>query len=303
MRPTFIDSHTAGEPTRLVLDGLPPDLIDPDPAVVAHRLGHEFGWLRRAIVAEPRGGDAWVGAITLPEQGLVLFNSAGPLGMCGHGTIGVVESLAWLGAERADSGMFRTPAGPVEWRRQAGEVAIDNVVSYRYRTEVAVEIPDWGTVTGDIAYGGNWFFLVEAAEEISLQTAPELTRKAMAIRRQLAELGITGANEAEIDHVEFSGPGGAGADARNFVLCPSGAYDRSPCGTGTSAKLACLAAEGRWPPGDTWVQESVWGGRFRASYVPVERGIRPTIVGAAYVMARGELVLEPDDPLREGFPA
>ena len=266
----IVDSHTEGEPTRVVVDGWPlpagRTMLE-----IRESLRREQDALRRAVVCEPRGHDAIVGALLTPPMhegslaGVVFFNDVGYLGMCGHGLIGVARTLEHLG--RAHPGIMRidTPAGTVQAELGAhGAVSIRNVPSYRYRAGVSVSVPGVGAVQGDVAYGGNWFFLTELARPaLALANLPELMATTAAIRDALRAQGTTGANAADIDHIELSGPPEQrDADSRNFVLCPGAAYDRSPCGTGTSAKLAVLHARGELAVGQRWRQESITGGRF-----------------------------------------
>jgi proline racemase len=237
----------------------------------------------------------------------MFFNNVGYLGMCGHGTIGVVTTLAHLGRIQLGEHRIETPVGEIRATLQAdGNVRIENVVSYRYRKAVEVPVPGFGVVRGDVAWGGNWFFLVDSAPvELTVGNCDQLTEYAWAIRCALRKNNITGADGAEIDHVELSSPAPSpDADSRNFVLCPGKAYDRSPCGTGTSAKLACLAADGKLAPGQIWRQEGILGTAFEGSY-RMENGssprIVPSITGSAYITAEGRLILHPDDPFRAGI--
>ncbi len=271
----------------------------------------EHDAFRSAVVNEPRGADVLVGAMLVsPEDrgcatGVIFFNNVGYLGMCGHGTIGVIATLAHLGRIQPGQHRIETPVGVVSAvLRPDGQVTIENVVSYRYRSAVEVHVPGFGAVRGDVAWGGNWFFLVDApAVELTNANCVKLTEYAWALRCALERQDITGAEGAEIDHVELSAPS-PDADSRNFVLCPGRAYDRSPCGTGTSAKLACLAAEGRLLPGQVWRQEGVLGTAFEAWY-RIENGssdrIIPSIAGRAHVTARGQLILDPHDPFCYGI--
>ncbi len=329
-RVQVIDSHTGGEPTRLVVDGGPDltHLLRPStgsssadwPRVIESlRCHHDH--LRRRVLGEPRGADHWVGALLLPPVGaaslcaVVFFNNVGYLGMCGHGVIGLMASLAYL--ERIQPGCFaiETPVGLVRAQlHDRHRVTIGNVASYCYRRSVPVLIAEHPPIVGDIAWGGNWFFLTDQhGLQVQFGNLSALTKRAIALRQALVSQEITGAAGQEIDHIEFFGPASDGADSRNFVLCPGGAYDRSPCGTGTSAKLACLAAQGRLLPGQTWIQESITGSRFQATYQMVDSEERPAhappdavvvapqITGQAYVCGQGWLVFEDDDPFREGI--
>jgi 4-hydroxyproline epimerase len=301
----FVDSHTAGEPTRVVVRG-GPNLGDGPLPERLRRLAGEHDGFRSAVVNEPRGSDVLVGALLVPPAdaecvtGVIFFNNVGYLGMCGHGTIGVVATLAHLGQIEPGRHRIETPVGAVSAVLQAnGAVTVENVASYRYRKHVEIEVPGAGTVRGDVAWGGNWFFLVDSTPvELALGNCDRLTDYAWAIRGALQQHNVTGANGAEIDHVEISSGG------RNFVLCPGKAYDRSPCGTGTSAKLACLAADGKLLPGEVWRQEGILGTAFEGSY-RTENGapgrIVPSITGRAYITAEGRLILDPDDPFRDGI--
>ena len=305
-----IDSHTEGEPTRLIVSGGPP-LGKGAMAVRRDRFARDYDRYRRTAILEPRGSDILVGALLCePEDascaaGVIFFNNVGYLGMCGHGTIGVAVSLAHLGQLSFGRHRFETPVGEVRVElNRANEVSFENVPSYRYREKQRIEVPELGEVVGDIAWGGNWFFLIsDAPGALELGNVRTLSDAAQAIKGALRDQGVTGEDGGEIDHIEFFGPGqGSGTDSRNFVMCPGNAYDRSPCGTGTSAKLACLAADGRLAPGDVWVQESIVGSRFEASYREGDDGcIIPRITGRAYVYGETSLLQHPEDPFRNGI--
>ncbi len=306
----IINSHTEGEPTRLVIDGGPP-LGGGPLAERRRRFAERFDHLRRLIVCEPRGCDALVGALLCEPgdpnstAGLIFFNNVGYLGMCGHGTIGAAVTLAQLGRIGPGRHSFETPVGTVQVELvDRNHAIVENVESYRHLKGVTVEVGGLGVVAGDVAWGGNWFFLTEATPcaLVAVNIEP-LTRAARDIRLALQAKGIRGETGEEIDHVELFGPPhGADANSRNFVLCPGGAYDRSPCGTGTSAKLACLAADGKLEPGKRWVQESVIGGRFEASYRRCAAGrIVPSIGGSAFVCSDATLYDDPADRFRYGF--
>ncbi|MEL7297926.1 MAG: proline racemase family protein [Pseudomonadota bacterium] len=308
----IIDSHTEGEPTRVIVDGGPP-LTAATIAAQREEFAQDFDHYRRRALLEPRGFDAMVGALLREPTrddcaaAVIFFNNVGYLNMCGHGAIGVAATLYHLGRVLPGAIRLETPVGVVSVTlHDANHATIRNVPSYRYRDNVSVEVTGLGTVTGDIAWGGNWFFLSsEPPCEIALSNEPELTRAAQAIKRALQLQGITGAEGAEIDHVEFFAPGAsANAHSRNFVLCPGGAYDRSPCGTGLSAKLACLAAEDELAPGELWIQESMIGSRFTASYSLDEEGrVIPSISGRAFVSAEATLFASVDDPFANGITA
>jgi 4-hydroxyproline epimerase len=307
----FIDSHTGGEPTRLVVSGGP----DLGHGTLAERFDilrtRHDDW-RAGVVTEPRGSDVIVGALLCepddPEcaAAVIFFNNVGYLGMCGHGTIGLVVSLAYLGKIAAGAHKIQTPVGIVEATLHAnGSVSVRNVPAYRHRHAVSVDVPGHGLVTGDVAWGGNWFFLVadHGHDLVPANLAP-LTAFTNSIRDALQAQKITGADGALIDHIELFAPSPhAGIDSRNFVLCPGNAYDRSPCGTGTSAKVACLAADGKLAERATWRQESIIGSVFDARYERLGNALIPTITGHAHIMAEGRLCFDATDPFSQGIPA
>lgn len=300
----FLDSHTGGEPTRLILSGGPDLGAGPLAERVLHFRETHDRW-RAAFVNEPRGSDVLVGALlTEPhtpgcDLGVIFFNNVGPLGMCGHGTIGVIVSLAHLGRLKPGTVRLDTPVGPVSAVLNADHsVSFENVPSHRKAAAVRITVPGVGEVVGDVAWGGNWFFLVEERrEKLELANLERLTDLTWRIRQAVNAQGFP-----EVDHVELFAPSPtAGVSSRNFVLCPGKAYDRSPCGTGTSAKLACLAADGKLAEYAEWVQEGIVGSIFRGRYRRVGEKIIPTISGTAHVTGVGELLLDPADPFRWGI--
>lgn len=307
----IIDSHTEGEPTRLVVSG-GPDLGSGPLAERRRIFAERHDGVRTFVLNEPRGFDAVVGALlcepAAPDctAGLIFFNNANYLGMCGHGTIGAAVTLAHMGRITPGLHRFDTPVGTVTVELHDRNTAtIANVPSYRHREAVTVEVDGLGRVTGDVAWGGNWFFLTEASPcPIEVPNIPALTEAASRIKQALVRDGITGRDAGEIDHIEIFGPAGAGAHSRSFVLCPGGAYDRSPCGTGTSAKLACLAAHGALAPETAWVQESVIGTRFTARYaLGADGAVLPRITGRAWVTAEATLLRDATDPFPHGIGA
>ncbi|HLX12406.1 MAG TPA: 4-hydroxyproline epimerase [Bacteroidota bacterium] len=304
-----IDSHTGGEPTRLVIEG-GPDLGTGTMAERLERFRNEFDQYRSAIVNEPRGSDAMVGALlcrpvdAASAAGVIFFNNVGYLGMCGHGTIGLVVTLAYMDRIKPGTHRIETPAGTVEARLDpSGTVSVRNVAGYRLAKDVAVDVPGIGKISGDIAWGGNWFFLVkEHGQKLDISRIDELTEFTWKIRQALTANKITGASGQEIDHIElFADSANSGADSKNFVLCPGKSYDRSPCGTGTSAKLACLYADGKLKPGDVWKQESIVGSVFEGSITLEGDKIIPTISGTAHVDAEATLILDENDPFCWGI--
>lgn len=323
----IIDSHTGGEPTRMVYDGFP-YLVGDTIQDKLQCFKQNFDHLRQSIILEPRGNDVLVGALLLPATnpkataGVIFFNNTGYLGMCGHGTIGVIISLAYQQKISAGVHWLETPVGLVKATlHDDGSCSVQNVPSYRYKKHVEVQVPELGLIRGDIAWGGNWFFLVsEHGQDIQASNVKQLTQVTMQIKRALIAANITGENGGEIDHIElFADSDDTQADSKNFVLCPGGAYDRSPCGTGTSAKLACLAADNRLAPDELWQQQGVVGSVFTGSYqyasqlnTPLDNSagtaypkhtIIPTICGHAYVCAETTLIVQEDDPFKWGIPS
>ena len=302
-----IDSHTGGEPTRIVISG-GPDLGGGSVAdqLIVFRDQHDR--FRSAVVNEPRGSDVLVGALLCPPAdkscvtGVIFFNNVGPLQMCGHGTIGLVVTLAHLGRIRPGEHRIETCVGVVTATlHDDGSVSVSNVPSYRKVKGAVVDVPGAGKIRGDVAWGGNWFFLVEEhGEELALKNVERLTDLSWRIRQAVNAQGFP-----EVDHVELFGPPQSkGGHSRNFVLCPGKAYDRSPCGTGTSAKLACLAADGKLAEGHAWVQESIIGSAFtgRFKWVNREKGeVVPIITGTAFVNAEATLLLDEKDPFCWGI--
>jgi proline racemase len=304
-----VDSHTGGEPTRVVVAGAP-DLGRGDMATRRAQMRQSCDWLRTSLVTEPRGSECMVGAVlqepvsSKAAAGVIFFNNVGYLGMCGHGLIGVGATLAYLRRIGPGKHIIETPVGDVSVEICGdGAVSFENVRSFRTHKDMAVNVPEIGEVIGDVAWGGNWFFFTNTDRQMTLADVDELTRLTRRIRRSLEHAGITGSDGATIDHIEVVGPPSdpAVADARNFVLCPGGEYDRSPCGTGTSAKLACLAADGKLAPGEIWRQESIVGSVFEARYRAAENGVIPTITGRAFVNGDLRLVVDDRDPFRFGI--
>ena len=303
-----IDSHTGGEPTRVVVAG-GPDLGGGTVREQLERFRRDHDRFRSAVVNEPRGSDVMVGALLVPPHdpscrfGVIFFNNVDTLWMCGHGTIGLVATLAHLGLIGPGEVRLDTAVGPVAATLHPdGTVTLANVPSYRHAKQVAVEVPGLGVVRGDIAWGGNWFFLVEQhGLTVALEHVEALTDFAWKVRQALGAQGIVGADGGEIDHIELFAPTPT-ADSRNFVLCPGKAYDRSPCGTGTSAKVACLAADGKLAEGATWKQESVIGSHFLASYRRLPDGqVQPLVTGRAFVQADATFLFHPEDPFAWGI--
>ena len=307
-RINILDSHTGGEPTRVIVGG-GPDLGDGPIADQLKTFRKRHDAFRAAVVNEPRGSDVLVGAMLIKPTdascvtGVIFFNNVGYLGMCGHGTIGVMATLAHLGRIKPGDHRIETPVGIVTATlHPSGEVSVTNVPSWRAKKAVSISVPGEATVEGDVAWGGNWFFLVEKhGQRLTLSNVERLTEFSWRLRQAVNEQGFP-----EIDHVELFGPAqDTEAHSRNFVLCPGKAYDRSPCGTGTSAKLACLAADGKLQEEQTWVQESIIGSNFKASFRWLDRAagkIAPRITGTAFVNSESTLLLDERDPFCWGIP-
>ncbi|WKD48141.1 proline racemase family protein [Microbulbifer spongiae] len=311
-----VDSHTGGEPTRVIVSGGP----NLGTGSIAERLAvfqEKFDHLRSALIREPRGSDVMVGALLCPPQnpdnaaGVIFFNNVGYLGMCGHGTIGVVATLARSSAISPGTHRLETPVGEITFLLHNNHrVSVENVPSYRYRKGVPVYVDGFGRFIGDIAWGGNWFFLIsEHGQFISQENTDHLTDFCWRVRQALREQGICAENGEEIDHIELFAPPSdpTTADSRNFVLCPGKVYDRSPCGTGTSAKLACLYGDGIIKAGQAWRQESIIGSIFEGKAQPSldteaeSTRIIPTITGNAYISAETTIIFDPEDPFAHGF--
>lgn len=304
-----IDSHTGGEPTRIVIAG-GPDLGSGPLTQRRDLLRERHDTFRAAIVNEPRGSDVLVGALLCKPRdptcvaGVIFFNNVGYLGMCGHGTIGVAVTLAHLHRIKPGNHRLETPVGVVGFTYRGGNlVTIENVPSYRHAARVTVHVEGHGSFTGDVAWGGNWFFLVnDHGQDLTLANVERLTDFTWRIRQALVRDKVTGAGGQEIDHIELFGPPHDPANhSRNFVLCPGKAYDRSPCGTGTSAKLACLLADGKIREGDVWRQESIVGSVFEGSIRKAGAELIPSITGSAYVTGETTLLFDPEDPFRAGI--
>jgi len=305
-----IDSHTEGEPTRVVVAG-GPDLGNGDLQGRVKRFRTEFDHFRQGVVCEPRGSEVVVGALLCDPvdsestTGVIFFNDVGYLGMCGHGTIGLVTTLAHIGRIVPGQHQIETPVGSVSARlHEDGRVSVSNVASYRFRASVSVDVPGYGLFTGDIAWAGNWFFLIgKHPFDLSLANRAQLVAASTAIRSALTSSGITGEGGALIDHIEFfAAPRSAGSSSRNFVLCPGASFDRSPCGTGTSAKMACLHADGKLAPGDIWIQEGILGTCFEGRITEGPNGhVNPVITGRAWITAQSKLLFDRTDPFVSGI--
>jgi 4-hydroxyproline epimerase len=305
-----IDSHTGGEPTRVVISG-GPELGSGTMSERLKVLSEEYDWFRSSVVNEPRGSDVLVGAVLCAPvnsenaAGTIFFNNVGYLGMCGHGSIGLAVTLAHAGRLQAGEHCLETPAGDVVLTlHDPNRVSVCNVPSYRFRSDVKLQVPEIGEVCGDIAWGGNWFYLIsDHGQTLDYENVDTLTDYTWAIRRELDAQGVRGANGEFVDHVELFGPPSdpATADSKNFVMCPGKAYDRSPCGTGTSAKIACLIEDENLVSGKVWKQESITGSIFEARACVRQQTIYPIITGTAYITGEASLYYDPSDPFCYGL--
>lgn len=305
-----IDSHTEGEPTRVIVSG-GPDLGSGSLAERAKTLATEHKEFYRSVVSEPYGQEAMVGVMLVepvdPDcvAGVIYFDAAAVIGMCGHGTIGVAATLAHMGKIGVGTHKIETPVGVVEVTlSDANTVTVKNVESHRLHKDVELDIDGVGTVSGDIAYGGNWFFIVdESPTPVIPSNLRNLTETAIKIRHAIQEKQLTGTDGGILDHIVLYGPAlTENGHSRNFVLCPDNAYDRSPCGTGSSARLACLAADGRLAPDEEILQESTIGSSYRLRYLPSKEGaVIPIITGQAFVTKEATLIINPNDPLKNGI--
>lgn len=306
-----IDSHTGGEPTRVIIEG-GPDLGGSDLLQRRDLFREQYDHVRSAAINEPRGSDVLVGALLTPPTdptcvaGVIFFNNVGYLNSCGHGTIGLMVTLAHLGRIEPGEHRIETPIGIVTATlEENNHVTLQNVPSFRYRKDVAIEVENHGTIKGDVAWGGNWFFMVnDHGQELSVSRIDQLTDFTWRIRQALERDGITGENGGHIDHIDLFGPPTSpDADSKNFVLCPGKAYDRSPCGTGTSAKVACLLADGKLKPGEIWRQESIIGSVFEGWGKWDKDQVIPYVRGSAWITAEATLLIDEHDPLRDGIRA
>ncbi|WP_039017381.1 proline racemase family protein [Halocynthiibacter namhaensis] len=305
-----IDSHTGGMPTRVILDG-GPNLGLGSLDIRAQTLADHHQDFYKSVMLEPRGQAGMVGALLVEPTnadcvtGVIYFDAEAVLGMCGHGTIGLAVTLLHMGRISTGTHKIETPAGIVTVDvHDANTVSVTNIESHQIHANVTVDVPDHGTVSGDVAYGGNWFYIIDPSPlAVTTANIPALADLAIATRDACNARSIGGPNGEAIDHVILRGPDPeTGAHSRNFVLCPDDEYDRSPCGTGSSAYLACLAASNRLNPGHEIILESVIGSAYQASYQPGQNGgVIPTLKGQAWIMAESTLIFDATDPFRKGI--
>lgn len=310
-----IDSHTGGEPTRVILDG-GPDLGRGPLAERAQILGDRHENFYKSVLREPRGQPAMVAALlTEPTDptcaaGVIYFDVAAVIGMCGHGTIGLAVTLHHLGRIGLGRHRLETPVGVIEFELlDRNSVRVTNVESYVVKKDIRLDVPEYGleygTVCGTIAYGGNMFFITENVP-IALETSQigPLTIYANRIAQSIQDDGLNDGLSRPIDHIilQQQQPDGSSVFARNFVLCPDGTFDRSPCGTGCSAILACLADAGHLAAGDEIIQESIIGSSYCLSYKRgLKGGVVPMIEGQAWVTSESKLMFDESDPFPGGI--
>ena len=301
-----IDSHTAGHPTRVIVEGAP-DLGTGSVAERIERMRATHDRFRSAVVSEPRGSDILEGAMLLPPSdpantaAVIFFDNTGYMPMSGHAIIGVVATLEYLGRIRG-IGMHRieTLAGVVTTETHpSGEISVQNVASFRHEKGVTLDLSGLGKITGDIAWGGNWFFLADY--DLGVGNIPHLADVARTIRKTLVRDGITAAGKDINGVALFGAASRRGVNSRNFVLRAGRSYGRSPCGTATSAKLACLFEDGTIVEGQTWRQESIVGTVFDAWVQVIDGAIRPTIRSNAYITAESMLIVDERDPFCWGM--
>lgn len=329
MRATFfcIDGHTAGNPVRLAAGGAP---LLHGASMAERRLDFlaRFDWIRTGLCFEPRGHAMMSGGFLYPptradtDAGILFIETSGCLPMCGHGAIGIITFALEHGLIRPRTpGALRieTPAGVIEAQYEAEgakvtSVRLTNVASYLAARNVAIDVPGLGPLTLDIAYGGNFYAIIEpqgAYRGLDDMGAAQLAAVGRQVRA-LVRAVIDPAHPEEpsirgVSHVLFAdAPKGEGADARNAVFYGESAIDRSPCGTGTSARMAQLAARGRLKAGDQFVHESYIGSRFIGRVVAEttlggHRAIIPSIEGSAFATGFNTIWIDESHPFAHGF--
>lgn len=321
-----IDTHTEGMPTRVVLDGLP----TLEGETVAEKMAsfvrdHED--LRRLLTWEPRGAHTSYAALLVPADnpealfGLFFAERNGVLPGCGHGTIGVVRALIDAGIVVPVDGeaevVLQTPSGLVRAQASLQDghwwVRLRNIPSYLHRRDLAVEVPGHGSITVDVAYGGNFYAIVPAADlglDLAVENAAEIARVGLAVMHAVDAVDLpvhpTSPHIKGCLHTLFTAPGADGVDSAGTVVIYTGVIDRSPCGTGTSSRMAQLHGRGELAIDQDFVHSSLIGSRFVGRLVEETTigdlpAVIPTIRGRAWVTGRGEAVLEDPDPFPSGF--
>ncbi|MFW6692287.1 proline racemase family protein [Streptomyces sp. MAR4 CNX-425] len=325
---TAVDSHTEGMPTRVVTGGVG---VVPGATMAERRayFAEHLDDVRRLLVNEPRGHAAMSGAILQPptrpdaDYGVLYIEVSGLLPMCGHGTIGVATVLVETGMVPVTEPVTRvrldTPAGPVTAEvavsgGRAESVTFRNVPSFALELDAAVEVPGLGRVTYDMAYGGN-FYAILPADSLGIPFAKAEKQRMLdvglaimaAVNEQRRPVHPADPGIAGCKHVQLTAPpAGGGADARNAMVIHPGWFDRSPCGTGTSARMAQLYARGELALGADFVNESLLGTLFtgRLEEETAVGGVRaqiPAVTGRAWITGMGQYLLDPEDPFPAGF--
>ncbi|MCX7884843.1 MAG: proline racemase [Caloramator sp.] len=323
-----VDSHTMGEPTRIVIGGVPviPGKTMPEKkAYLEKNLDH----IRTAIMHEPRGHKDMFGSIiTQPTKeeadlGIIFMDGGGYLNMCGHGSIGALTVAVELGMvpvkEPYTDVVLEAPAGLVKGKvkvedGKAKEVSIVNVPSFLYKQDVEVDVPEVGKLTIDISFGGSFFALVKSSDiaiDICTSNAQKLCDVGMkilkAVNEQVKVQHPVLEHIKSVDLVEIYGPAkNPKATLQNVVVFGQGQVDRSPCGTGTSAKLATLYAKGQLKINEEFIYESITGTMFKGrvleeTKVGDYKAIIPEITGSAYITGFNQFIIDPEDPLKYGF--
>jgi proline racemase/trans-L-3-hydroxyproline dehydratase len=323
-----IDTHTAGEPTRIVMSGLPPILGETMSAKKDY-LRDNLDHFRQLLMQEPRGHRDMFGAILLPplsqssQYGVLFIDNGGYLDMCGHGIIGITTALIEMGMVLATEPetliVFDTPAGLVEARAQVKdnevlEVSVANVPSFVYAKDVEIILPHVGSVKVDVSFGGNFFAMVKAQDlQISVHrdNLSQLLHWGMLVKNAVNEkLTVQHPTQKHITSVELteiyerSNP--SLPFSKSVVIFGQGQLDRCPCGTGTSAAMATLYERGELPLGTEFINESLIGTQFRGKLLrEVKVGsftaVEPVLLGKAYLTGIHQFVVDPNDPLKYGF--
>jgi proline racemase len=323
-----IDTHTAGEPTRIVLSGLPP-IPGTTMAEKKWYMMKHLDYIRTLLMQEPRGHNDMFGAIITPpttkraHYGILFMDNAGYLDMCGHGIIGITTALIEIGmippTEPETIVVFDTPAGLVKSyarveENRVVEVSISNVASFMYAGDVELDLPDIGKVTIDVSFGGN-FFAVVPAKALGVSVHPDniskLIRLGMMVKKAVNEkLKVRHPTEKHITTVKlteiYEKPKPSSFFSKSVSIFGNGQMDRCPCGTGTSAAMATLYGKGELPLGIEFTNESIIGTRIRGKLVrEVQVGdfmaVDPVVTGEAYITGIQQFIVDPDDPLKYGF--
>jgi len=323
-----IDTHTMGEPTRIITEGLPfipgNNMMDKKNYLVEH-----FDYIRTMTMHEPRGHGDMFGAILMEptkkeaDIGVIFMDSGGYLNMCGHGSIGVSTILVDEGYVKVEEPITNitldTPAGLVRAKvevenKKAKGVSIENVPAFLYKENIKIEISELGQVPVDISFGGSFFALVDSKYlnlKISLENIDEIIKLALIIREKINnKVKVIHPNIPDINKVDlveiYGKPTNSIADLKNVVIFGAGQFDRSPCGTGTSAKLAYLHGKNKLKKNEYFVHESITGTMFKGRILEEVKigkynGIIPEIKGRAFIIGYSHLIAQEEDPFKHGL--